>query len=60
MTKRIDCPECDGTGSVTYDRFVTQGPSVPFGYFEDYSEECDNCAGHGTILALEDETEENE
>ena len=53
MTKRIDCPECDGTGSMTYDRFVTQGPSVPFGYFEDYSERqrrfCDEDASATTI-----------
>jgi|TARA_B110000238_G_C16099605_1_gene427657 DnaJ-class molecular chaperone len=46
---KVDCPECTGEGTCTYDRYVSQGFSNAYGYYEDYITECDNCAGSGKV-----------
>jgi len=56
MTDRINCPECDGEGTVEREVWVRQTSSW-HGDFEDHTEYCDNCNGLGTIEAL-DEGEE--
>ena len=55
MTTRIECPECDGEGTVEYERRLQASHENPFGDYESYNIECANCAGHGTILAMEDD-----
>ncbi len=52
---KVDCPECMGEGTCTYDRFVPTGFSNPYGYYEDYIAECDNCEGSGTVEVEEEE-----
>tara|TARA_R110002126_G_scaffold32307_1_gene102710 strand:+ start:651 stop:872 length:222 start_codon:yes stop_codon:yes gene_type:complete len=55
---KVDCPECMGEGTCTYDRFVPTGFSNPYGYYEDYVTECDNCEGSGTVEVEEEEEED--
>ena len=55
---KVDCPECMGEGTCTYDRFVPQGFSNAYGYYEDYITECDNCEGSGTVEVEEEEEED--
>ena len=52
---KVDCPECNGEGECTYDRFVPQGFNNAYGYYEDYVTQCENCAGAGKIEADEEE-----
>lgn len=56
MTGRINCPECDGEGTVEREVWVRQTSSW-HGDFEDHTEDCDNCNGLGTIEALDEEEE---
>ena len=51
MTDKIDCPECDGEGTVEREVWVRQS-STWHGDFEDRTEDCDNCNGAGTIEPL--------
>ena len=61
MPKTIDCPECDGIGHIYYERFVPQSASNPFGEYADCrAGDCANCAGNGTIFAMEDDLEDCE
>jgi len=55
---KINCPECEGEGKCTYDRFVPQGFGNDYGYFEDYITECGNCEGSGTVEVEEEEEED--
>lgn len=55
MMKR--CPECEGRGWTTYERTVSASASVSYGYYEEYTDDCDNCDGSGEI---EDDEEMND
>ena len=46
---KVDCPECMGEGTCTYDRFVPQWFNNAYGYYDDYITECDNCEGSGKV-----------
>jgi DnaJ-class molecular chaperone len=36
----IECPECEGSGYVTFDVFTE----------DEYTDECDTCGGRGYII----------
>lgn len=60
MTTRMKpCPECEGQGWVAYERTVSASGSVPYGYIEEYIEDCSNCGGDGEI-EFEDEDEDDD
>ena len=54
--RNIDCPECKGEGTATYERMVPQGFNTPYPYPEEYQGQCENCSGSGSIEA-DDEDE---
>lgn len=54
MINLIDCPECDGKGTVERDVWVRQSLTW-HGDFESVIEDCDNCAGVGKIEPLEED-----
>lgn len=57
MTRHTkDCPECEGRGWVAYEREVRASFSNPVGFYEEYTDDCDNCGGSGEIV--DDEYEE--
>jgi DnaJ-class molecular chaperone len=43
------CPECQGSGTVVYERPVRASSSVDSGFIEDYEDDCENCGGVGEI-----------
>ena len=49
------CPECQGSGTVVYERPVRASSSVDSGFIEEYEDDCENCGGYGEI---DDDTEE--
>ena len=51
------CPECQGSGTVVYERPVRASSSVDSGFIEEYEDECENCGGYGGI---EDDDHEDE
>jgi DnaJ-class molecular chaperone len=55
MEHWIDCPECDGNGTVEREIFISQSMNNPYGFPDTESEECRNCAGVGRIEPLEDD-----
>ena len=55
MTKRIDCPECDGTGSQERETFVTQSLNNDYGFPDTETIECDNCAATGQVEPMEED-----
>jgi len=54
MSKLINCPECDGDGTVERDVWVRQS-STWHGDFESEVQDCDNCDGDGKIEPLEED-----
>lgn len=44
------CPECEGQGTVTYERERPMSFSNPYGFVEEYEEECSNCGGEGEVI----------
>ena len=54
--RNIDCPECKGEGTAVYERAVPMSNSNPYGDLEDYTTQCENCNGSGSIEA-DDEDE---
>ena len=51
----IDCPECDGNGTIEREIFISQSMNNPYGFPDTESEECRNCAGVGKIEPLEED-----
>ena len=51
------CPECNGTGFVTFERPVIDYQNG--GYLEEVQDECWNCGGTGEIEDWGDEDEDN-
>ena len=43
------CPECNGSGTMTYERVHRQSASNDSGFIEEYEADCDNCGGSGEI-----------
>jgi DnaJ-class molecular chaperone len=52
------CPECQGSGTVVYERPVRASSSVDSGFIEDYEDDCENCGGVGEIDDDMDDDEE--
>ncbi len=49
------CPECDGTGTVTYEKPVSD--KVNGGFLEEFEDDCGNCGGSGEVEDWQDEDE---
>ena len=45
------CPECNGSGTMTYERVLRHSPSRDVGIIEEYEDNCENCHGSGEIEA---------
>lgn len=52
------CPECQGSGTVVYERPVRASSSVDSGFIEEYEDDCENCGGCGEIDDMEEYDEE--
>jgi DnaJ-class molecular chaperone len=58
MTHYKPCPECEGRGTVLYERVHRHGFGRDVGLIEEYEDTCENCGGTGEIE--DDEYEEEE
>ena len=58
MTATKPCPECQGSGTQTYERIHRHSASNPYGDIEGYMAECDNCHGSGEIEYDEEEEDD--
>ena len=54
MINKIDCPECEGDGTVERDVWVRQS-STWHGDFESEIQDCDNCDGKGKIEPMDED-----
>jgi DnaJ-class molecular chaperone len=54
MSNLIDCPECDGDGTVEREVWVRQSATW-HGDFGSEVQDCDNCNGKGQIEPLEED-----
>jgi len=43
------CPECEGRGTVLYERVFTHNYGRDVGFIEEYEDTCENCGGTGQI-----------
>ena len=43
------CPECQGSGTVVYERVHRHSASRDVGFIEEYEDDCENCGGVGEI-----------
>jgi RecJ-like exonuclease len=43
------CPECEGRGTMTYERVYTQNFSRDIGFIDEYEDDCSNCGGTGEV-----------
>jgi DnaJ-class molecular chaperone len=43
------CPECEGQGSVLYERVHSHNVGRDVGFIEEYEDACENCGGTGQI-----------
>ena len=58
MHKRYkDCPECEGRGTMTFERVHSHNVGRDVGFIEEYEDTCENCGGDGQI---EDDEEGDE
>jgi DnaJ-class molecular chaperone len=51
------CPECQGSGTQTYERERRHSASRDVGFIEEYEDDCENCGGVGLID--DDEEDDN-
>lgn len=51
------CPECQGSGTQTFERVHRHSASNDSGFIEEYEDDCQNCGGMGEI---DDEDYEDE
>jgi DnaJ-class molecular chaperone len=58
MTHYKPCPECEGQGTVTYERVHSHNVGRDVGFIEEYEDACENCDGTGQIEDDEDDEEE--
>ena len=49
MTYYKTCPECEGQGTVLYERVFTHNYGRDVGFIEEYEDTCENCGGTGEI-----------
>ena len=49
MTHHKPCPECEGRGTVTYERVYTHNYGRDVGFIEEYEDDCSNCGGDGQV-----------
>ena len=49
MTTTKPCPECQGSGTQTYERVHRHSASNDSGFIEEYEDDCENCGGVGEI-----------
>lgn len=58
--KTIKCPECRGSGTATYERACYASFSTPYGDYEEYEDDCENCGGSGEIEVEEEDFDEDD
>lgn len=44
-----ECPECEGRGTMTYERVFPHSPNRDEGFIEEYEADCENCGGTGEV-----------
>ena len=49
MTHNKPCPECEGRGTMLFERVFPHNCSRDVGFIEEYEADCDNCGGSGEI-----------
>ena len=49
MTHYKPCPECNGQGTVLYERVFTHNVGRDVGFIEEYEDTCENCDGTGQV-----------
>ena len=49
MTNFKPCPECEGRGTVTYERDHSHNVGRDVGFIEEYEVDCSNCGGDGQV-----------
>ena len=54
------CPECEGRGTVLYERVYTHNYGRDVGFIEEYEDACENCDGTGQVEYDEDDYAEYE
>ena len=54
------CPECNGSGTIVYERVYCHSPSRDVGFVEEYEDNCENCHGSGEIDDPDDEVKRND
>ena len=57
MTYYKTCPECEGRGTVLYERVHSHNFGRDVGFIEEYEDTCENCDGSGNV---EDDDEEED
>jgi DnaJ-class molecular chaperone len=55
MTHYKPCPECEGQGSVLYERVHSHNVGRDVGFIEEYEDTCENCDGTGQVEYDEDD-----
>jgi DnaJ-class molecular chaperone len=58
MTHYKPCPECEGRGTVLYERVHSHNFGRDVGFIEEYEDVCENCDGLGQIEDYDDEEDE--
>ena len=53
------CPECQGSGTQTFERVHRHSASRDVGFIEEYEDDCENCGGVGQIDDDYDEEDDN-
>ena len=43
------CPECQGSGTQTFERAHRHSASRDVGFIEEYEDDCSNCGGDGQV-----------
>lgn len=54
------CPECEGQGWQTFERERPASFSNAEGFYEEYTDDCDNCGGSGEVEEEDDEDEDED
>jgi hypothetical protein len=49
------CPECNGSGTIVYERVYSHNVGRDVGFIEEYEDNCENCHGSGEIDDPDDE-----
>lgn len=54
------CPECNGSGTIVYERVHCHSPSRDVGFVEENEDNCETCHGSGEIEADDYDEEEGD